>query len=299
MLTVGRQAQPTKPLPNYLRADLREPATLTPLLQQVDCVIHAAGLAHQFGAAAKPAAFFSINVDATTEMMRAAVNAGVQHLILLSSVSVYGGAATDETFPCKPQGPYAESKYLAEQHARVIAAEADQRLTILRLATCYGEGDPGNVKRLMQSIDRGRFVWIGTGANRKSLIHRGDVARAVLAVVASCGSGITTYNVAAAPCTMHEIVQALAAALGRRVPSWHVPGTVARGLARVAATATRGRGKLGALPTTIEKWLADDVYGAAAFEQAFGFRAAISVAEGLRREVAWYKAQANAGWATE
>ena len=34
-------------------------------------------------------------------------------------------------------------------------------LTILRLATLYGEGDPGNIKRLIRTIDQGRFIWIG------------------------------------------------------------------------------------------------------------------------------------------
>jgi hypothetical protein len=41
-------------------------------------------------------------------------------------------------------------------------------LTILRLATLYGEGDPGNVGRLMRALDRGRFLWIGDGSNRNS-----------------------------------------------------------------------------------------------------------------------------------
>ena len=36
-------------------------------------------------------------------------------------------------------------------------------LTILRLATLYGEGDRGNVGRLMRTPDRGRFLWIGGG----------------------------------------------------------------------------------------------------------------------------------------
>ena len=55
-------------------------------------------------------------------------------------------------------------------------------LTILRLATLYGEGDPGNVGRLMRTLDRGRFLWIGDGSNRESLLYRGDAARACMAV---------------------------------------------------------------------------------------------------------------------
>lgn len=292
VVSVGRQVQPKQPLPNYRRVDLCEPATLAPALQGIDCVVHAAGHAHQFGSVGDdPTPFMSVNVDGTIALLRAAVDAGVHHFVLLSSVSVYGSSASSEAIACQPRGPYAQSKYVAEQRAMEMAAAHGLRLTILRLATCYGEGDPGNVQRLMRSIDRRRFVWIGSGANRKSLIHKDDVARACLAVVDSGGTGIATYNVSAPPRTMREVVEALATALGRRVPRWHIPAPLARGVARNMARLAGGRSRIGALPATVEKWLTDDVYVATAFEQMFNFRAAVSLTEGLRREVAWYRAQ--------
>ena len=76
-------------------------------------------------------------------------------------------------------------------------------LTILRLATLYGEGDPGNVGRLMRKLDRGRFLWIGDGSNRKSLLYKGDAARACMAVAERPASGITissTFLHLPAPC---------------------------------------------------------------------------------------------------
>ena len=82
-----------------------------------------------------------------------------------------------------------------------VAAQHQLGLTILRLATVYGEGDRGNIARLMRTIDAGRFVWVGRGTNRKSLIHRDDAAAAVLAVVSTGASGIRTFNVSADPGT--------------------------------------------------------------------------------------------------
>jgi len=81
-----------------------------------------------------------------------------------------------------PVGPYALSKYNAKLRAIEIARDSGMALTILRLATLYGEGDPGNVGRLLRTLDRGRFLWIGDGSNRKSLLHKGDAARACMAV---------------------------------------------------------------------------------------------------------------------
>ena len=46
-----------------------------------------------------------------------------------------------ENTPCNPVEPYALSKYNAELRAIEIARESEMALTILRLATLYGEGD--------------------------------------------------------------------------------------------------------------------------------------------------------------
>ena len=59
-----------------------------------------------------------------------------------------------------------------------IAARTGMALTILRLATLYGEGDPRNIKRLIRTLDQGRFIWIGDGRNQKSLLYVRDAARA-------------------------------------------------------------------------------------------------------------------------
>jgi hypothetical protein len=40
---------------------------------------------------------------------------------------------------------------------------------------------------------------------------------------------------------------------------------------------------------TVEKWLADDVYRGDKFDRAAAFSEYLPLAEGLQREVAWYK----------
>ena len=217
-------------------------------------------------------------------------------MVLVSSVSVYGRheqPLVDETFPCNPETPYAESKYQAEQLAAAAAQAAGMRLTVLRLATLYGEGDPGNVARLFRAVDRRRFVWIGDGSNQKSLIHRDDAARACIAAAIHPASGVRTYNVAAPPCTMRQIVETIAKALARKLPTWHVPAGMAMNLSRVASMLTLGRTRLGSLPDTLRKWLADDAYSAERFETDLLFRTQVPLAEGICREAAWCRAASS------
>ena len=88
-------------------------------------MIHVAGLAHIFSLDVNSAEKFrQVNEIGTANVVAAAVEAGVGHLILISSVSVYGPYTQgiyDENTPCNPVGPYALSKYSAELRAIVSA----------------------------------------------------------------------------------------------------------------------------------------------------------------------------------
>jgi nucleoside-diphosphate-sugar epimerase len=203
---------------------------------------------------------------------------------------VYGGEAhgKDEDSECHPEGPYAESKWQAERRLIELCQKEGMNLTILRLATLYGEEDPGNVARLIGSIERGRFIWVGKGENLKSLLNREDAAGACVAVIKAPVSGINIYNVSAPPRKMCDIVAAITRALGSSVPSWHVPGSFALNSAKIIKSLSFNRGRLGNVHGTLQKWLADDYYNVDKLCNAFNFQTKVSLEEGIRREVAWY-----------
>jgi nucleoside-diphosphate-sugar epimerase len=263
------------------------------LVAGVDVVIHAAGLAHQHRATlAQRVEYSQINTACTESMVRAAVAADCQRFVLVSSVSVYGAGspATTEEAPCNPSSPYAISKLEAEHVASEVAASSKMELIILRMATLYGDNDPGNVGRLLRTIDRGRFLWIGDGQNRKSLVHVEDAASAcALAATRPLSTHFRTFNIATEPCTMREIVSTLACSLGRRPPSIHVPAriplTAAAITSNIPGLATRAR----RFRSTLDKWLSDEVFDATLFRDTFGWHPKISLDRGLARQVAQYR----------
>jgi nucleoside-diphosphate-sugar epimerase len=288
--TTGRRP---KDLPNYLPADVLRPENLERVLEGIDSVVHAAGAAHRPAEQLHEPEAFAANVRGVENIMAAAARAGVKHVTLISSVSVYGphhGPASEDT-PCRPDSAYGQSKLAGEHLARHVAEGAGFGLAILRLATVYGEGDPGNIGRLMRAIDRGRFIWVGPGANHKSLIDREDVARACLAVVQSPGTGIRTFNVSASPCTMNEVVEGLAAALRREIRNIRLPASLAFAGGRLATLATFGHPTATGLLEALEKWLSDDVFDGQAFQNSFGYAPEVPLVEGLRRQVAAYRRQ--------
>ena len=278
---------------NFIPADILDPLSLSKAFEGVDCVCHVAGLAHIFvKTKADKAPFKEINEVGTANIASVAAQAGAKHLILISSVSVYGPFTKGvyaEDVQCNPTGPYAVSKYNAEQRAQEIAKKSGMVLTILRLATLYGEGDPGNVGRLIRTLDRSRFLWIGDGSNRKSLLYKGDAARACLAVAERPASGINIYNVSAPARTMREIVDGIAKALGKHPFPVRVPASLALFLSRNLSRIPNRR--MADLHQTVEKWLAEDVYDTRRFEEAYGFPTKTSLEDGLKREVDWYKKQ--------
>jgi nucleoside-diphosphate-sugar epimerase len=287
--TTGRRRTPPADLPNYTSVDLCMSSAATELITGVDIVIHAAGLAHQHRAASLDSdEFVRINAAGAEAVAHAAAGAGCRRFVLVGSVSVYGNGwpAKNESAPCRPSSPYARSKLAAEQAVIQVAAPSAMKAIVLRMTTLYGENDPGNVARLLDAIERHRFIWVGRGTNSKSLLHVEDAASAcVAAALNPRPPKNSTYNVSTKPCTMSSIVSALSVALDRRAPSLHLP---ARPLLLVAAIAQR-------LPTlserakhlrvTIEKWLSDEAYDASAFAKEFGWSPRVSLQAGLERQV--------------
>jgi nucleoside-diphosphate-sugar epimerase len=276
----------------YVQADVLEPGSLARAVAGVDVVIHAAGLAHMFGRSqAASAPFDAVNRIGTENTVRLAAEAGARRIVLVSSVSVYGESGRREcaeNAPCCPEGAYAQSKWQAEQCAREIASSYQMDLAVLRLATLYGEGDPGNVGRLMRAIDRRRFVWVGDGSNRKSLLHRDDAARACVVAAASGMGGVHVFNVASTWHTMREVVETLAAKLGRGLFPIRVPASLAMAAAE-AADRLGGSRRRPDLAKAVAKWLADDTYDGRLFQTSFNFLPSVALTDGLEREVAWYR----------
>lgn len=291
--STGRSANPSCAAVEFHRADLTDERSLGRLCAGMDCVIHVAGLAHQFRPAADTRRqFYAINTAVARNLAQAAARAGVQHFVLISSMSVYGSQSAGprrEEDDCLPDDDYARSKYAAELHLTRVAESHQMRLTILRPATIYGEHDVGNLLRLIEMIEHGRFVWIGDGRNHKSLIHRDDAARVcALAAERSGGRLVEIYNVSSPSCAMREIVETIARRLRRRIAPLRVPIRLIVPAMEIAARLAPTSNLLSRVHETLHKWRRDDVLCTHKFNDHFAFQPQVSLEEGLSREVDWF-----------
>lgn len=291
-LAVRRAGRRPRSVPGYVAADLTHRGECDALVSGIDAIVHCAGLAHQFQGGAADADYRRVNVVATERLIEAAHNAEARRVVLMSSSSVYGAGknGASEDAPLEPQTPYGRSKRDAELVARRTCADAGIALTILRPATVYGVGDPGNVRRLIEAISTGRFAMIGSGKNRKSLLAVEDLAEAVRRVLAAPTSGVAVFNVAAPSLTIREVVDAIADATGRPRPRPVAPAELAHGVSRALSLASLGRGPLARLERSLAKWLSDDTIDGRRFAEEFGGMDWKPFGDHVRREAAWLRA---------
>lgn len=299
VLTTAKSAAASD-LPNYFPADAAAAESLKSLenVGEIDAIIHAAGLAHQFKEIEREN-FWKINVEGTKNIAALAAKLKAKKFVLISSVAVYGAAKKisgefEEDSDCQPSGFYAESKLEAEKAAEEICANNSIDLIILRPATIIGEDDRGNVSRLVRAIDRRRFLWLGKGKNLKSLVYKTDVARACTVFLGNSSraenSRTGIYNVTAEPLSMQEIVGEIAKVLDKPVFPLHFPAPPLQKSLSLLSRMT-GAEFFGNFSGTIDKWLSDEVFSGEKIKTEFGFQIGTSPIEGVRREALHYRKQ--------
>ncbi len=234
------------------------------VMRGVDLVIHLAALLHATDVSVRRAdEYQAVNVGGTAAIVEAATRSGVKRLVFFSTISVYGDSGnrvvTEDATP-RPGSVYARTKLAAERIVlEAKRADGEPLGAVLRMAAVYGSRVKGNYRKLVQSLARKRFLPIGKGRNRRTLVYDRDAAgAAVLAAVHPAAAG-RVYNVTDGRYhTMEEIIRAICSALGRKPPRVELPvGAVrmAAGLLEDAARRVHLRSPL--VRATIDKYVED------------------------------------------
>ena len=157
--------------------DIHDSLDWMPCLAGVDAVIHLANRAHVMHESdANPLALYrSINTDGTLQLARQAAAAGVKRFIFTSSVKVNG----ESTLPGQkfspasehiPGDPYGLSKYEAEQGLKELSLKTGMEVVIIRPPLIYGPGVKANFLKMMQWVEKGIPLPLGSITNQRSLL---------------------------------------------------------------------------------------------------------------------------------
>lgn len=187
--------------------DVTDPATLTGKMDGIDTVIHLVGIIEEQG----DASFDAIIRQGTENVVREASRAGVKHFILMSALGAHDN----------PDYPYHQAKFRAEQAVK----ESGLTYTIFRPSVIFGKGD-GFITVLAGVVKSFPVIPVaGSGRSKFQPVQRDDVGSSfAYAVSHSAEAAGQTYELGGAkPYTYQEMLDVIAAELGKKKPKVRVP----------------------------------------------------------------------------
>ena len=113
------------------RLDIADTDTLASVMatENVEAVVHFAGLKAVGESVAEPLRYYTVNVAGTESLLRAMAATDVRDLVFSSSCTVYGDPASvpvDESAPRSATSPYARTKLIIEDMLTDTAASDDR-----------------------------------------------------------------------------------------------------------------------------------------------------------------------------
>ncbi|MBX6358528.1 MAG: NAD(P)-dependent oxidoreductase [Acidobacterium ailaaui] len=151
----------------FLQHDIRQPFSLPDF--SPDVIFNFAAVHREPGH--QPHEYYETNLKGAAHVCAYAEATGCQRLVFTSSISPYGPTeeSRDEDSLPVPETPYGGSKLVAEKiHIAWQVAAPGRKLLIVRPGVVFGPGEGGNVTRLVRSLVKGYFVYMGNRETRKA-----------------------------------------------------------------------------------------------------------------------------------
>jgi UDP-glucose 4-epimerase len=227
-----------------------------------DTVMHLAAQVDVRRSVVDPAFDAHVNVAGTVSVLEAARAAGARRVILASTAATYGDPdelPTPETAAVAPLSPYGTSKAAAEWYLAQYSRLHGLSTLALRMANVYGprqdsHGEAGVVSIFAGAAAAGRDVSVyGDGRQTRDYVFVGDVVRAWVAAAEA------------------DVTGAINISTGTQVSVLELVAEL--GLAYQLVPGRRGE-------------ITHSCLDPSAAERAFGWRARVQLAEGLRLTLA-------------
>ena len=205
--------------------DVTQPDTLPAAVEDVDAVVHAAGLTK----ARSAAEFEAVNAGGTANLLAALGPAHpLRRFVLISSLGAHGpshdGRPRPLEAPPAPVTAYGRSKLRAEELVRSWAGDG-RPTTIIRPPVIYGPRD----RQLLPFFHLARWrlaPLLGDGSNAVSCVYVEDAARAAALTATAADAPSATYALDdGAVYTWRELLAAVERAVGKKAlrlpsPAW-------------------------------------------------------------------------------
>ena len=274
-LTTGKRSNLDHvPAIEFLEGDLADLLLARQAVAGVDVVLHQAAIPSVPRSVADPLTSHRSNVDATLNLLVASRDAGVRRLVFAASSSAYGNTLTlpkHEEMATHPLSPYALQKVVGEQYLRMFTQLYGLETVSIRYFNVFGpRQDPssaysGVISVFATALLDGRAPTIyGDGEQTRDFTYVADVVNGVLRACDAPGASGEVINVATGGrISLNQLFETM-----RRLVGGHVSPIYAE-----------------ARPGDVRDSQADITKA----RKLLGFEPTVSLEEGLRRTVDWYR----------
>lgn len=194
-------------------------------LEDLDYIFHLGGKSDFIRSIKEPVLYHEANVTQTLKLLEfARTKMKIKKLVFAASGACYGIPTpehypTSESAPCKPENPYALTKYIAEQYILHWGKVYDLPVISLRLFNVYGtrsKASPsGAVFALFmkQKLEGKKFTIVGDGNQLRDFTYVTDAVKAfIMAAESPCTNEI--FNVGSGKLvTINRIIELLGGSL--------------------------------------------------------------------------------------
>lgn len=199
----SRDFLPALPNLEIHEADIRDTGMVTRLVQGCDTVIHLAAYGSVVESVVEPSENFSVNVEGTFSVLKAARDRSVRKLIFASTGGALIGNAeppVDERSVPRPISPYGASKLAGEGYCCAFANAYGMSVTALRFANVIGPYSlhkKGAVTNFFKAIiDSRPIVIFGDGSATRDFLYVDDLCQGIIKAVQSDLSGFNVFHLA-------------------------------------------------------------------------------------------------------
>ena len=168
-----------------------------------------------------------------------------------------------------------------------MGADGQPLGAVLCLGAVYGSRIKGNYERLTHALARHRFIPIGSGLNRRTLVYDKDVGRVAALAVSHPAAAGRVFNVTDGGFhTLNEIIESICSALGRKPPWLSLPVGPVRFAAGIVEDLVRLVGRQAQISrATIEKYTEDIAVDSSRIRTELGFKPQYDLQSGWQETV--------------
>jgi GlcNAc-P-P-Und epimerase len=220
----------------FVKMDVRDPILDDQLPSSASLIVNLAAILREPGH--RPEEYYETNVVGGQNVIDFASRISCEQFLFTSSISPYGPSEEmkDEGSLPVPETNYGCSKLVAEKiHLAWLAGDPKRKLLVVRPGVVYGPGENGNLTRLIRSLVRGYFIYVGNRKTRKAggyVKELCNVCMFGLEQINDTGKSFLLLNFSVNPVpTMEEFVSTIRQVAGvRRAGPFNIPRSLLLGI---------------------------------------------------------------------